>query len=454
MIGMPSTGIVEFNDIGGGENSSLEDSGLRQEAETLVPTITWIHQRYLQQSNQEVEQQQQDQRYQHDHSQQLSDYDVVGIYLLLYLSIRRPRSWCGGPLSQSIVSKYNADTLLSPPVSIRVVDVPGLIDALGGPEFLHRRLGGGDRLESVTVLDVFNELKIVGIKKNGNDVANRCIVLWAYNRCPLCLMFRIPSPMDVLRQQARGQRVVTVFATMEGLSRHHTAMLSYMDGELKHARDAFEFTLHDLTHMEKFALDGDTYEEQVGFFRCVLGLSGLGGGGGGGGNKLKQFFVGTCEYDERLWRELEYVISDMNCYCTHLMQYMLAKMVLASERILAAAVGAVSVREHVEERWRGVVVGMSMSSEAVGREEEVVGEEEEGGVWTAYGAAVAMVSTAFRERGAMTAGQGEALRAFFRGIGREVVKPCAGTATAAVAGAATPGAATEGGGTGVGLAVN
>ena len=37
-----------------------------------------------------------------------------------------------------------------------------------------------------------------------------------------------------------------------------------MGGELKHAGDAFEYTLHDLAHMVvKFALDGDTYQVGV-----------------------------------------------------------------------------------------------------------------------------------------------------------------------------------------------
>jgi hypothetical protein len=46
------------------------------------------------------------------------------------------------------------------------------------------------------------------------------------------------------------------------------------------------------------------------------------------------FFVDVCGYDTHLWRELEYVISDMNCYSTHMMQYMLAKMLIATERLL------------------------------------------------------------------------------------------------------------------------
>ena len=37
-------------------------------------------------------------------------------------------------------------------------------------------------------------------------------------------------------------------------------------------------------------------------------------------------------YDDQLWRELEYLISDMNCFSTHLLQYFVAKLVDAEKR--------------------------------------------------------------------------------------------------------------------------
>jgi hypothetical protein len=153
-----------------------------------------------------------------------------------------------------------------------------------------------------------------------------------------------------------------------------------MEGMPNHSKDALEFLLHDLKHMENF-IDHATYKEQVGFFRCMLKLSDVKGDEKGdvksdvkvdvkgdlktevvtsfdnnGGitslpigeiephiieleavksNRSPQpFFVDVCGYDKHLWRELEYVISDMNCYSTHMMQYMLAKMIIATERLL------------------------------------------------------------------------------------------------------------------------
>jgi hypothetical protein len=45
-----------------------------------------------------------------------------------------------------------------------------------------------------------------------------------------------------------------------------------MEGMPNHSKDALEFLLHDLKHMENF-IDNATYKEQVGFFRCMLKLS-------------------------------------------------------------------------------------------------------------------------------------------------------------------------------------
>ena len=274
---------------------------LKREAVKLSPTIEWCRLQY--------------------EAGLLADYDVLGVYVLLCLGFRSPRSWCGGRLQPTISG--DLDVI---PASIAVSSVPGLLDCIGGGDYLRLKMGIRDDRD-ISIIEIFNVLKLNGIKKNNDHFVNRCLLLWAGRdqRCVLRLMFRIPTPMEVMRQQSLGERVVTVFTTVADLSRHHTAMLHYMDGGMLHARDPFEFTLHDLTHMNKFGLDADTYHEQVGFFKCICNLT-----------KVKHFFTRICGYDEQLWRELEYVFSDMNCYSTHLLQYLLAKMVLATERLITS----------------------------------------------------------------------------------------------------------------------
>ena len=49
--------------------------------------------------------------------------------------------------------------------------------------------------------------------------------------------------------------------------------------------------------------------------------------------KPKAFFS-QMGYDLMLWYELEYCISDMNCYLPHFLHYMLAKLLFATERLV------------------------------------------------------------------------------------------------------------------------
>ena len=46
------------------------------------------------------------------------------------------------------------------------------------------------------------------------------------------------------------------------LSTYHIAQLFYMDGSQNHEKDAFEFLIHDLKHMENF-IQEDIHSEQV-----------------------------------------------------------------------------------------------------------------------------------------------------------------------------------------------
>lgn len=74
-----------------------------------------------------------------------------------------------------------------------------------------------------------------------------------------------------------------------------------MRGNIDHHKDPLEFLVHDLKHMENF-IDPATHQEQIGFFKCMLLLN---------NGTPKEYFIQTLKYDNLLWTELEYVISDM-----------------------------------------------------------------------------------------------------------------------------------------------
>jgi hypothetical protein len=266
---------------------------------------------------------------------QLSPSDLAGIFILSYLGLRRSKSWSNGCLKKLISGSLTSTscTSSSRPSSIEISSVPGLLDILDESYVTKRIMKvytnslDEDGIPKVTVLSIFDGLQLRGIKNNADDYVNRCVVNWAYGFRPCCLMFRIPSPLEVLIQQSNGSRVITLFLTRQELEKKHVSMLYYMDGMQNHAKDSFEFLLHDMKHMENFK-DTSIHNEQIGFFRCFLQLSPDFSDSNkpildSSSNKKapnavelrpfspKKFFTIVCGYDKLLWRELEYVISDM-----------------------------------------------------------------------------------------------------------------------------------------------
>ncbi len=248
----------------------------------------------------------------------LTDYDFVGIYILALAAARRASSWCTGRLKP-----WPGRLSLELGDSIAVERVTGLSQLLGGVDFIHKKLGNRRRSSLITVQDIFNELQLASIKHNKNGCSvNMTMVYWSLGKRPCVIMSIVPSPMEVLQQQAEGTRVVTVFLTQTELAAMQTSQLLYMHGAPNHSRDAFEFTLHDLQHMEHFC-DEDSHFEQRGFFISMLRL---------GNGSPRDFFCESCGLDETFWHQLEYVLSDMNCYVPHMLLYTLAKIVEAVNR--------------------------------------------------------------------------------------------------------------------------
>lgn len=249
---------------------------------------------------------------------ELTDYDFVGVYILALAASRRASSWCTGRLKP-----WPERLSLEVGSSIALDRVTGLIQLLGGIDFIHKKLGNRHRNGVITVQDIFNELQLASIKHNKRGCSvNTSMVQWSLGHRPFVVMPNIPSPMQVLQQQADGMRVVTVFLTQSELAAVHTSQLQYMQGSPSHSRDAFEFTLHDLQHMEHFC-DQNSHLEQRGFFTCMLRI---------GNGSPRDFFCTSCGLDLLFWHQLEYVLSDMNCFAPHLMQYTLAKIVEAVNR--------------------------------------------------------------------------------------------------------------------------
>ena len=347
----------------------------------------------------------------------VSDADLVGAYILAACAWRRPRAWLVGRLKPRPIAA--AEGSEAPP-SMPLTTVPALLELCGGTTFIEKKLGPGGE---TTLFRIFNEGVLGGLKGNKDNYINCCMASWFAGLRPCRLLFHVPSPMEVLRQQAAGERVVTLFLTLDELSRRHTAQLVYMEGGHSHTRDPLEFTLHDLKHMEHF-VNPHTHLEQVGFFGSMLSLGAPDGTGG-----PRAFFRAVCGLDQKLWHELEYVISDMNTYSPHLMSYMLAKLLFATKRKLGVARDTPAGVRLVDGTGGGGVASDGGAEAhgvcAQGEREQTRTELET--IWrsllsqfgmredcAAWRAACGMLTALFRERAPLGDQEAEALRCWFR----------------------------------------
>lgn len=214
--------------------------------------------------------------------ERLSESEFTALYLISILSHRFPGTWLGA-------KRNSAPTAHKMPFSIsslmEVIDLEPNIKA---------------RLEGVADLgDLFSGFAL----RSTPQTVNRSLLNWSLGTYGLDLMLRIPTPHEVLHQQKRGRRCVSVLAKGEQASK-------FILGE----RDALSFTMHDLIHADHFYHDNECYQGQLGFYGLL-------------DQCLCQGHFKELLEDEKFKWEFEYLISDMNAYAIHLMKCLKAAII-------------------------------------------------------------------------------------------------------------------------------
>lgn len=127
--------------------------------------------------------------------------------------------------------------------------------------------------------------------KGYTDRIRRSLLLWHQGQYSLVLCKSIPSPYELLKIQACGQRVVTVFEQPDQWRRLH------------HQKNVWDFTVHDLIHADHFFENPMWREGQVQFYQFLLHHW--------NSQEIKPLHKTV---------EFEYLISDMNSHPRHLFQ--------------------------------------------------------------------------------------------------------------------------------------
>jgi hypothetical protein len=204
-----------------------------------------------------------------EQSLQLSSAEQVMLFVFMFLELRKTQAWA---MSSGRKSQHEAGR-------------GGLrIQSLFGPfEFL-KQFKSCEYL-----LDILVEYRPRSLPQAVFEV------LWRWERedYDLILMERAPSPQEMLAQQARGRRVVT-------LSWADALQGTLVDGK----RDAFEFLLHDLVHADLFFKEEQSFLAQKFFFSDL--------------EEIIQSEKLLVEGDELFLQGLSYLMSDMNSHIAHL----------------------------------------------------------------------------------------------------------------------------------------
>lgn len=205
-------------------------------------------------------------------SAKISQADFTAIYIVLYLSHRYPGTWLGSKTSDTKIPGIKISTL---------------------PLKFEKNIQA--RLQNVDTLpEIFSQFAL----KSTPLSVNRALLKWWEGSYGLELMFRIPSPLEVLEQQRFGRRCVTTVTDKR--------IEKYILGE----RDALSFTMHDLIHADHFYHHNESYEGQLGFYGLLYKTYG--------------------DFDlshEEFAREFEYLIADMNAYPIHLLKCLKSAMI-------------------------------------------------------------------------------------------------------------------------------
>lgn len=206
----------------------------------------------------------------------LSDQDYTTLYILLFLKERHPINF---------LQKHNSKT------ESKNQKWPLLLDILP-PSF---DLNQKERtlLQQMTGPDLFYDFHLKSIPKS----VHRAMIHWYNGEWEIIKMHHIPSPYELLKIQAKNQRLITLIADEERIATHILA-----------SRDPLSFALHDLMHADQFFNNTDSYKGQLGLYRLMAK------------NYELEALQLLLKSNKQFKKEFDYVISDMNAYIIHLLK--------------------------------------------------------------------------------------------------------------------------------------
>lgn len=124
--------------------------------------------------------------------------------------------------------------------------------------------------------------------------------LWLKQPLPLKVVEEVVTPYEMLEEQSRGWRVIT-------LPIHHRDP----SADVVPGKRPLAFVLHDLEHAERFFHNEQNYYGQVGFYNRLQ-------------ESVAHGFWGDLLKNPDFEKAFFYLMSDMNTHCVHMLKYLRA----------------------------------------------------------------------------------------------------------------------------------
>lgn len=159
-----------------------------------------------------------------------------------------------------------------------------------------------DNLPTVGLWNLIQDYRIHGLQ----DRIQWVLLAWKAQKIFLHLTEKIPTPLEILKHQTKGERVVTVFWDPEKIGQQITA-----------TKNDFQFTLHDLEHAERFLTQD--HQGQINFYQALHQL-------------LLEGHLSDLVKDPAFCEDFNYLMSDMNSHPEHQRQYLNAILIKAQKR--------------------------------------------------------------------------------------------------------------------------
>lgn len=224
---------------------------------------------------------------------QLSKGDIVGLFLILYDVLFPTKDWLQYTASRQLTTQP-IQSFIYPKKKAEFKDHP-----------FFRKVGANETLGSALNHCLFKK----------ETLRSSCGLMHIYaNPDSVQILDYIPTPLQILEMQTRGQRCVTLLRTKK-----------WFDYTFDHRRNLRDFVIHDLEHLWQMFENPNLTRAQIQFSQQLWQM-----------NSQGSFDFLT--KDPHFSKEFNYIISDMNTHPAH--TYVTLKSLLTRQRIKALSLTA------------------------------------------------------------------------------------------------------------------